>query len=162
MGMDTGGGGGIRSDINVTPLVDVVLVLLIIFMVVTPMLQKGKSVDLPKARNVASRKAGGLGEAPPEPIVLAVTKKGEYFVDKTRIEASPKAIAAHIEEARRMQPGRPILVKGDKAVKFGQVRTLLKALEAAGVGGASLAAAELKDESEKTEETKIERTTGGD
>ena len=161
MGMDTGGGGGIRSDINVTPLVDVVLVLLIIFMVVTPMLQKGKRVDLPKARNVASRKAKGLGEAPPEPLVLAVTKEGEYFLDKKKIEATPEAIAARIEQARHDQPGRPILVKGDKAVKFGQVRTLLKALETAGVGGASLAAAELKDP-EEGEKAQVERATGGD
>ena len=51
MGMDVGAKGGVRSDINITPLVDVVLVLLIIFMVITPMLQRGKSVELPKARH---------------------------------------------------------------------------------------------------------------
>ncbi len=52
MGMDVGGNrAGVRSDINITPLVDVVLVLLIIFMVITPMLQRGKSVELPKAKN---------------------------------------------------------------------------------------------------------------
>jgi len=50
MSMDIGSKSGVRSDINITPLVDVVLVLLIIFMVITPMLQRGKSVDLPKAK----------------------------------------------------------------------------------------------------------------
>ncbi|RMG15378.1 MAG: biopolymer transporter ExbD [Deltaproteobacteria bacterium] len=150
MGMDTGSGsGGVRSDINVTPLVDVVLVLLIIFMVVTPMLQKGKTVDLPKARNVASRKAKGLGHAPPEPLVLAATKEGQYFIDKTEAPKDPAAIARLVEEARRKEPGRPVLVKADKTATFGTVRTLLKALEEAGIGGASLAAAELKDEAEK-------------
>ena len=57
MSFGPGGGGGLRADINITPLVDVVLVLLIIFMVVTPMLQRGKSVELPKAKHAAVNKA---------------------------------------------------------------------------------------------------------
>src|SRR5881227_2969999 len=59
---------GVRSDINITPLVDVVLVLLIIFMVITPMLQRGKSVELPKAKNAVQNKAEG-----PEPLFVSVT-----------------------------------------------------------------------------------------
>jgi len=66
--MDVGSKGGVRSDINITPLVDVVLVLLIIFMVVTPMLQRGKSVDLPKAKHAVT----GQGEV--EPAFISVTR----------------------------------------------------------------------------------------
>src|SRR5881275_480559 len=71
MGLDVGSKGGVRSDINITPLVDVVLVLLIIFMVVTPMLQRGKHVELPKARHVATATQGQ-----PDPLFVTVTKRG--------------------------------------------------------------------------------------
>lgn len=143
MGMDLGSGKGVKSDINVTPLVDVVLVLLIIFMVITPMLQKGVNVDLPEARHVASRETRP-GQEAKEPLVLAVKADGTYWLDDD--ELATDEIAQRVEIAYRSEPGRPLLVKGDKAVEFGQVRTLIKALEDAGIQGASLAAAELKDE----------------
>jgi len=75
MGMDTGARGAIKSDINITPLVDVVLVLLIIFMVITPMLQRGKSVELPKARHAMAGKEG------PDPLFISVTKDGNVFIE---------------------------------------------------------------------------------
>ena len=71
MGMDVGSKGGVRSDINITPLVDVVLVLLIIFMVITPMLQRGKHVELPKAHHVQT------GQQNADPLFVTVTKDGK-------------------------------------------------------------------------------------
>lgn len=142
MGMDLGSGKSVRSDINVTPLVDVVLVLLIIFMVVTPMLQKGKMVDLPKAEHVATRKEDR--DHPVEPIVLAVKNDGTFWVDHD--ELKPEEITARVEEEHNGAPERPILVKADKDAEYGKVRKLLKSLEEAGIQGASLAAAKLDDE----------------
>ena len=69
-------GKGVKSDINVTPLVDVVLVLLIIFMVITPLLQRGKPVTLPEAKHVSSLGKGG------DPILLSVTSDGKLYLDK--------------------------------------------------------------------------------
>ncbi len=74
MGMSAGPKGGIKSDINVTPLVDVVLVLLIIFMVVTPMLQRGKSVELPKANEIEDEGKDA------DPVVLSITPVMKVFV----------------------------------------------------------------------------------
>ena len=73
-----GGGKGVeKNEINVTPLVDVVLVLLIIFMVITPMLQRGKDVNLPKSANVEAEKKG-------DPLVLSVTTDGKVYIERTR------------------------------------------------------------------------------
>ena len=141
MGMDLGSGKSVRSDINVTPLVDVVLVLLIIFMVVTPMLQKGKMVDLPKAEHVATRKQDS--SHPVEPIVVAVKSDGTFWLDKTEIQ--PEDITGKVDTEHNADPSRPIIVKADKSAKFGKVRKVLKSLEEAGIQGASLAAAKLEE-----------------
>src|SRR5258708_3630949 len=72
---------GIKSDINVTPLVDVVLVLLIIFMVVTPLLQRGKNVNLPSAAKVEREKKAN------EPIILSVTDERKTFLEADEVNA---------------------------------------------------------------------------
>ena len=146
MGMSTGGGGGVRSDINVTPLVDVCLVLLIIFMVITPMLQKGQHVELPKAKHLAARHAK-QGQKPVEPIVLAVKSDGTYWIDKDKLTVDQ--LAARVDLAHRQNPARPIMVKGDKRVEYKKVRELLKALEDDNIQGASLAASQIKGQGGK-------------
>src|SRR5882762_4274704 len=85
MSMDIGAKSGVRSDINITPLVDVVLVLLIIFMVITPMLQKGKSVELPKAKNAIQNKAQGA-----DPLFVSVTADGKVYIESDKQPASPE------------------------------------------------------------------------
>src|SRR5215213_3799123 len=84
------GRAGAKSDINVTPLVDVVLVLLIIFMVVTPQLKPGKQVQLPSAASVKD------GPPPPPALVLSVTAGGEVFVDAAAQPAGA-ALAQQLE-----------------------------------------------------------------
>ena len=155
MGMSTGGGGGIRSEINVTPLVDVVLVLLIIFMVITPMLQKGKAVELPSAKNVASRKGVG-GKAPPDPLVVAVTKDEVYFVDKAEVKDLDKLAEAISKGMEDNPEAQSILVKADKTVTYGKLRPVFKALEKLGQQSVSLAAAELKAPSAEGEDAEGE------
>ncbi|WP_163781011.1 ExbD/TolR family protein [Myxococcus vastator] len=119
MGMSAGPKGGVKSDINVTPLVDVVLVLLIIFMVVTPMLQRGKSVELPKATEI--EKEGKGKEA--DPIILSITPDKKVFVENDQVDE--KGLQEKLTEEMLKDPGKKILLKGDNALSVGDVRKVL-------------------------------------
>jgi biopolymer transport protein ExbD/biopolymer transport protein TolR len=139
MSMDVGG-KGVRSDINVTPLVDVVLVLLIIFMVITPMLQRGKAVQLPDAKLISELKSGG------DPIILSVTRDGRAWIDKE--EVKKEDLAAALEATMQKLPGAPIMFKGDREVDYKAVREVILEVTKTRVMGISLAATQLKDESD--------------
>lgn len=111
------------SEINVTPLVDVMLVLLIIFMVTAPMLTSGVTVDLPEA---SSKSLPGQDE----PLSVSVQKNGKIFLQQTEIslnEVAPKldAIAKRKKETR-------IFVYGDKDVDYGRVMEVVSAIAAGG------------------------------
>ena len=100
MSMDVGGAkGGIKSDINVTPLVDVMLVLLIIMMIVAPLLQKGAPVRLPTAANSADK------PETQEQTVVAVTANGEFYVNGVPIPDT-RAAAARRRRFSRTRPRR--------------------------------------------------------
>ena len=136
--MDTGGNrGGVRSDINVTPLVDVVLVLLIIFMVITPMLQRGKHVELPKARHVAVPKGG---DGAPEPMFVSVTKEGKTYVETD--EVTKEQLFEKLKGAQSRQ--QRVLVKADEETEYSKVRPVLDQASKAKLKGVSLAATEIK------------------
>src|SRR5207244_7179864 len=93
MGMGSSGGRGeVTSDINVTPMADVMLVLLIIFMVVTPMLQKGQSVDLARTRNPVDMKEADRDDA----VLVAVTRDGEFYLNQARVNIDD--LAAKVNE----------------------------------------------------------------
>src|SRR5690349_8813220 len=100
------GKGGAKAEINVTPLVDVVLVLLIIFMVITPMLSRGKDVPLPKAHIEKEDKP------PRDPLVVSVTSDGKVWVESD--EAPGGKLEEAIMDLLRAAPDRPILLKGDR------------------------------------------------
>lgn len=120
MGMSAGGNqGGPKSDINVTPLVDVVLVLLIIFMVITPMLQRGKSVSLPKA-NKSEQKS----PEDPDPIILSVTQDKKMFVDQDEYDAT--ALETKLRDQLAYLPNKKILLKGDSTLTVGDVRAVME------------------------------------
>jgi biopolymer transport protein ExbD/biopolymer transport protein TolR len=137
MAMTTGGRGGIKSEINVTPLVDVVLVLLIIFMVVTPMLQRGKSVDLPKSRVVD--KDPGTGD----PVILSITSDRKLWFDHD--EVSEEQLLKKLEDEIIANPNRAFLVKGDAKVTVGEVRKLMAIARKAGARGVRIAVEQLKE-----------------
>src|SRR5437870_4053959 len=118
MAMDIGAKSGVRSDINITPLVDVVLVLLIIFMVITPMLQRGKSVELPKARNAVQNKAQG-----PEPLFVSVTADGKTYIESDKVPASPEQLIDAMRSA--VAEGKRVMVKADVNTEYGAVRPVL-------------------------------------
>jgi len=122
---DQGSGGNEAiSQINVTPLVDVMLVLLIIFMVTAPILQQGVTIDLPKV-------AAGPLSGDQEQLVVNVTRNGEVLLNNTampldRLTDKLRAIAA----ARR---DRAVYVRADQAVPYGQVMRTMGAVRAAGL-----------------------------
>ena len=134
MGMSTssGGRGGRRhgrrssrpvSDINVTPFIDVVLVLLIVFMVTAPLLTVGVPVDLPKSA------ASALNDKE-EPIVVSVNKKGEIFVQETSVDAE-KMIAMLLAVTENNKDLR-IYVRGDQTLDYGTVMGVMGQLNSAG------------------------------
>jgi biopolymer transport protein ExbD len=120
MAMTAGGKGGIKSDINVTPLVDVVLVLLIIFMVVTPMLQRGKDVKLP----TAAKQKHDENAAETDPMIVSVTSDKRIWLEKDPM--TDDALKAALGGKLAAEPWKPILVKGDASLQFGDVRRVLK------------------------------------
>jgi len=135
--MDTGARGAIKSDINITPLVDVVLVLLIIFMVITPMLQRGKGVDLPKARHAIGGKEG------PDPLFISITKDGNVFIEQDKAPAAKEDLMAAMKGAAET-PGKRVMLKADQETEYGKVRPVLDLASKAKLKGVSLAAEELK------------------
>ncbi len=138
MSMDVGGArGAVKSDINITPLVDVVLVLLIIFMVITPMLQRGKSVELPKAKHAAGAPSGGA-----EPAFISVTRDGQVYIEQDKAPASEEALMAALKDAVLGQ--KRVMIKADVETEYGKVRPLLDKASKAKLKGVSLAAEELK------------------
>jgi len=139
MGMAVGPSSGIKNEINVTPLVDVVLVLLIIFMVITPMLQRGKSVTLPKATNI-EKEAKGKEQ---DPLILSVTPDKKMFLENDELDAT--GLENKIREELEETPGRRILLKGDASLTVFDVR---KAMDIARKGKAksiALGVEELKE-----------------
>ena len=138
--MAMGGGGSrgtVKAEINVTPLVDVVLVLLIIFMVITPMLQRGKPVTLPDAKHVSTLGKGG------DPILLSITKDGRVWLDKQ--ELKDPDIATELQAAMLATPTVPIMVKIDRDVEYKRVREVVLEVSKTHVMGVSLAAAKLEE-----------------
>jgi biopolymer transport protein ExbD len=130
------GGGGVRSDINVTPLVDVVLVLLIIFMVVTPMLHRGVDLELPKTKHHATRQDTG------EQLVVSVRADGVFIeADKVDLDKLPSLL----EKELKNNPTRPVNVHADNALKFGEVRKVLEQVHASGAPTVNMETQEKKE-----------------
>ena len=130
------GSGGIKSDINVTPLVDVVLVLLIIFMVVTPMLQRGKDVKLPKAAKVEPERKTG------DPLVISVTADRRMYIESEELDEA--GFLLRMRQKLAAAPGRKILLKGDTTLEFEDVRKVMALARTAGAKGVSLGVEEIK------------------
>ena len=127
---------GIKNEINVTPLVDVVLVLLIIFMVITPMLQRGKDVNLPSA------KATDKESKESDPLVLSVTEKKEIYVESNPF--NDEGLENEIRTKLTLLPGRRILLKGDDRLTFGDVRRVMEIARKAGATSINMGVQELK------------------
>ena len=114
----------VRSDINVTPLVDVCLVLLIIFMVVTPMLQKGINVSLPE-----TAKPDKMPESSKQ-LTMAIQADGSVAVEQKWIPNDD--LKAHLEEIHSQTPDKAVIIKADKRLKYKDVRKVMQVINEAG------------------------------
>jgi biopolymer transport protein TolR len=138
MAMNVGGSGkGVKAEINITPLVDVVLVLLIIFMVVTPMLQRGKDVHLPQVKQPDRESKDG------DPIILSVTREKKIFLEQAALDE--EGLAAELRAQFAREPNRKILLKGDERLAYGDIRKVMEVARKAGAKGISLGVEERKD-----------------
>jgi biopolymer transport protein ExbD len=125
MAMQLGGEGGIKSDINVTPLVDVMLVLLIIVMLVAPLVQQGVSLKLPIARNTTDHPETS------DQTTVAVTVDGRYFINGK--EVADAELRTKIMEALEGKKEKMILIKADIEADYGDVMHAMDELRASGI-----------------------------
>jgi len=124
MSFSTGNSKGPQADINVTPLVDIVLVLLIIFMVITPMLQRGAEVKLPEAKNAESKEDSG------EAAIISVKQDGSMYLGKDLITAD--LLTRELESILLAEPFKFILIKGDSRARYADVRRAMEVCEKVG------------------------------
>jgi biopolymer transport protein TolR len=125
MAMNLGGKGGVKSDINVTPLVDVMLVLLIIMMIIAPMLQKGVDVKLPTASNTVDK------PETQDQTVVAVNAAGQLFLDQVEI---PEAdLARRVADKLESKKAKIVLIKADEDAPWSRVMVAMDTLRKAQV-----------------------------
>lgn len=117
------------SEINITPMVDVMLVLLIIFMVAAPMLTQGVNVDLPETQAPQIRQQI-------EPLVISIRKNGDVFLQNKQIEV--KQVAPRIAAMRKAKPDLPVFIRGDAKTPYEDVANIMSLLESAGITQISL------------------------
>ena len=115
------------ADINVTPMVDVMLVLLIIFMVITPMLSKGVSVDLVMTKNPIPMQAADKSDA----IVVAVTRDGKTYLNTTQLP--PDQLPPKVKDLLTNKLDKTVFVKADSRARYERVVDVVDNLRAAGV-----------------------------
>jgi len=128
MAMQLGGGGGVKSDINVTPLVDVMLVLLIVFMVTAPLLTTGLRIDLPEVKAAQTPVKDAR-------LLVSITKEEKVLFGE-------EDVTSHIDQAlkdnARVQKEREIYIRADKNARYGIVATVVAAARNSGVESLNL------------------------
>jgi biopolymer transport protein ExbD/biopolymer transport protein TolR len=128
MGMGGGGGRGeVNADINVTPMADVMLVLLIIFMVITPMLQKGTPVELAKTQNPVDMPDADHDDA----VLVAVTRDGKFWLGQDRVAVED--LAAKVGDLLSAKMDKTVFVRSDYRAKYGDVKSVVDTIRSAGV-----------------------------
>jgi biopolymer transport protein ExbD/biopolymer transport protein TolR len=144
-------GAKVSSEINVTPMVDVMLVLLIIFMVVTPMLQKGISVDMPKVNNPEQMPDADKEDA----LLVSVMRDGKVYFGTESI--SPDNLTTKVKDRLANRVDKRVYVKADARAHFGSVVQVVDAVRAAGVDDLGL----LTDQRKTTPPPPAAPATGG-
>lgn len=128
MSMSTGGGkGGFTSEPNLTPMIDVLLVLLIIFMVIVPTARKAIDVQLPDPTPAPASPAN------PDQIVLEVEKDGSYLINKQPVPGGAAGLSTMLHNTFDTRPDKIMFVKGDPAAKYQQVIQAMDVARGAGV-----------------------------
>lgn len=124
MAMNTGGKNQMMSQINVTPFVDVMLVLLIIFMVTAPMMQSGIDVNLPQVTSKAVN-------TKTEPLVVTIDKRERTYLGDTRLSST--RLRKKLTAINKMKPGSMVLLKADKSVPYGYVVKIISEIRKSGI-----------------------------
>jgi biopolymer transport protein ExbD/biopolymer transport protein TolR len=141
MAMSSGGGRGeVNADINVTPMADVMLVLLIIFMVVTPMLQKGVSVELARTKNPVDMKEADRDDA----VLVAITRDGKFYIGQDRVDIDQ--LATKVGDLLVNKLEKKVFVKSDLRAKYGDVVQVVDNIRNSGVDQVGLLTERLDDQ----------------
>jgi biopolymer transport protein ExbD len=117
------------SDINVTPMVDVMLVLLIIFMVITPMLTKGQPIDLVRTSNPVTMQAADKEDA----VLISVTRNGGVFLSPGNLKVTPDQLPEKVKDLLTNKVDKMVFVKSDARARYGVVEDVVDNVRAAGV-----------------------------
>lgn len=144
MGMSGGGSSsGLQSEINVTPMVDIMLVLLIIFMVVTPLLQSGVTVTLPQGDNPVED-AGIIKDSA---IVVAVPAAGQFYMGRDLMASKEKLIEVIKKRMDGLKPSDPriVYIKGGVNVPYGEIVNVVDSVREAGFDQIGLVAEKKKE-----------------
>jgi biopolymer transport protein ExbD/biopolymer transport protein TolR len=136
----SGGRGEVTSEINVTPMADVMLVLLIIFIVVTPMLQKGVSVEMANTTNPVDMKDADRDDA----VLIAVTRDGKYYLGNDPIRIDD--ISTKVNDLLTGRLDRTVYVRSDFRARYGDVVALVDSIRNAGVDKVGLLTERLDDQ----------------
>jgi biopolymer transport protein ExbD len=117
------------ADINVTPMVDVMLVLLIIFMVITPMLTKGQAVDLVRTKNPITMQAADKEDA----VLIAITRNGGVFLSPGNLQLTADQLPEKVKDLMTNKSDKTVYVKSDQRARYGLVEDVIDNVRAAGV-----------------------------
>ncbi len=137
------------AEINLVPFIDVMLVLLVIFMITTPLLTQGVKVDLPETTEKA------IPPEQQEPLVVTVDEKGEFYLNIAPHPNQPitARILSHLTSVALSATNRPVFVRGDKNVNYGKVMEAMSVLKAAGAKSVGLVTQPLALPAESAENT---------
>ena len=124
MAFDSGQRGKLASQINVTPLVDVMLVLLIIFMITAPIIQQGVEVSIPKVKAAALT-------SKEEEFVISITRDGETYLNDRKLD--PGELTDKLQAISHTRPDLQVFIRADEQVAYGEVIRTMAAIKAAGV-----------------------------
>jgi biopolymer transport protein ExbD/biopolymer transport protein TolR len=137
MGMQAGGGGGFSSEINVTPMVDIMLVLLIIFMVVTPFLQQGITVAIPRDLRNPDEDQNINKESS---VIISVPKDNEYYLGKKKVSLDDLKTAVEKALQNKKEEDKIVYIKSGVEVSYGEVVKVINAVREKGVDKIGLVA----------------------
>ncbi len=134
------------SEINVTPMVDVMLVVLIIFMVITPLLNKGVNIDLAKARNPITMADADKEDA----VIVFITRDGQVYISPGLVKTVPDQLAPKVKDLLEKQANKVVFLRADSRSKYERVEDVVDNLRAAGVDQLGLLTEQILDNKRKS------------